>query len=145
MAKRTAAYARYTPDADMPKLRRDFKVNSDPDGHAQYREKRKSETQRREESTQRVAGRKQARAQSKSDDKAGRGSNMVGKDKPKHNLKPPQQTRGQVDRETFSNDWVIEARDAAFAQAAPIQSHQQPEHEMSHAQHLVRTRPGPSR
>lgn len=107
----------------LPPLRREFDMNRDPYVRAQLLDIQKTESQRREES--------------------GRGSTMVGKDKPKLNLKPPQETGKQVNDQRFKYDWLKEQRDAAMAQAAPDQRQQQPDHMQTRIQQPTRT--GPSR
>lgn len=59
----------------------------------------------------------------------GRGSAMVGKDKPRMDHKPPPEMRRTVDRSEFSKAWLVEQRAAAMENAKPIRrSRDGPEH-----------------
>ncbi len=85
----------------LPDVRQEFDMNRDPYVKVQLLDMQKSESERREET--------------------GRGSTMVGKDKPKLNLKPPQETGKQVDDQRFRDDWLQEQHAANLARAAPDQ------------------------
>ncbi|GJL96067.1 MAG: hypothetical protein DHS20C05_24720 [Hyphococcus sp.] len=83
----------------LPNVQRDFAM-TDPYIRLQMADAEKSEQQRREEQT-------------------GRGSRMVSEDHPFMAHRPAPHERGDVDRERFAADWLIEMRDALIAMSPP--------------------------
>ena len=83
---------------DLPQARRDFDQNRDPLIARQLADLKKTEAERRE-------------------GQAGRGAAMVRQDKPAPAPHPTGPLGEAVDRESFNGRWLIEQRDAAFAQA----------------------------
>ncbi len=81
----------------VPPVLRQFQENRDPLIKAQLQDLEKSEAQRREES--------------------GRGSAMVGQEKPKLNARPPEEMGRASDRNSFNERWLVEQRDAVLDQA----------------------------
>lgn len=59
----------------------------------------------------------EGRGPKRQEDTSGRGSVMVGKDKPNPKPPPPKDTGRAVDREKFRNNWLAEQRDAVLARA----------------------------
>lgn len=85
----------------LPHLRNSFDRNRDPMIAKQMDDLAKSEAERRQE-------------QAKGD---GRGSGMVGQDKPAMHHRPPPAMRRGVDQSAFQGRWLAEQRDAALAKA----------------------------
>lgn len=92
----------------LPAVRREFDLNRDPYIRRQILDLEKTETQRREE-------------------QGGRGSRMVGKDKPAPSLRPPKNTGKNVDRKVFRDKWLAEQRGAAMAQARKVEPAREPD------------------
>ncbi len=84
--------------APLPAVRHAFDMNSDPLLRLQLMDAGKTESQRREEQTE-------------------RGSMMVKMEKPFMAHRPPPAQRGNVDRSKFANDWMKEHRAAALRQS----------------------------
>lgn len=87
--------------ARLPQARREFDLNRDPYGRAQVLD---------------MEGRGP-----KQRDQSGRGSGMVGRDKPQPVFRPPKEISRPVDRGAFRSNWLAEQREAAWARATPSQ------------------------
>ncbi len=125
----------------VPGMRREFDRNRDPFKRAELDDLKKTESQRRSESERWEDQVKDYR----------RGSTMVAKDKPRHDLRPPRDLSKESDRLKFAHEWMREQREAAMAQAAPDQERAharlraQSQPTMTHEQTHTPTRSGPSR
>lgn len=89
--------------AALPSVHRAFDINRDPFIAAQLADLDKTEAQRREET-----GRQE---------QTGRGSSMVGQDKPRLELNPPPEMRRRVHAGSFNQRWLAEQHKAAMASA----------------------------
>ena len=103
--ERTSAASQYSgswfwnaSSSSLPKLWLEFRRNRDPYTAAQIADLKLSEAERREE-------------------QSGRGSGMVGTDKPQPSPKPPKHISRQVDAKAFQARWLAEQRDAVMAKA----------------------------
>jgi len=63
-----------------------------------------------------------------------RGSSMVERNKPAHDLRPPPNIRDPVERDHFNARWMTEQRNAAFANAAHDQTATERENELTRHQ-----------
>ena len=97
----------------VPHVLREFDMNRDPYIRAQLLDMEKTEKQRRDEQEERNSG-------------------MVKNDVPHHTPKPPRSIRAPVDREHFEQRWLLEEREAVFAQASLTQSRDERIYERSH-------------
>ena len=101
--------------ARLPNMSREFQMNRDPFIAMQQRDLDRAAEQQGE---------------------TGRGSAMVGKDKPRMDHKPPPEMRTPTDRGEFSKAWLAEQRAAAMTNAKPAQrSRSGPDHTIQPTPH----------
>ena len=95
--------------ANLPHMRREFDDNRDPLIKKQIADLDKTEAERRRD--------QESGTQSGDNGDAGRGSDMVKKEKHWFIPRPPQHIREDVDRAQFKTNWLLEQVNAVTARA----------------------------